>query len=145
MVTNVGGLKGLQERLNGIAPGAKVDVYIGLDKDLSESELSELETKLLSNGVELAEPVSIGSDDWPNTLRLSIYNVPYNASGISVLPLVVLIIGALGVVTVGIVLGYKIGNVFNAIASNIIPISIIIVGGILAFGYAQKKAEHARA
>ena len=139
-IASTSGLNGLESYLKTIKPGSKVELTIGIDKDLSESQLASIAQSLSSNLV-LTDTLQIGSTpEWPNALKLSFYNPVTPGQGIAfALPLVVLIIGALGVVGISSFLGFKIGNVVDSIAKYIIPITLISVGGLVLYGYVTRK------
>lgn len=129
-------LNGLQTELSRYPAGAKVVLYLGVDRDMSVDDLQTLEAELKQGGMQLAEHPAIGTDEWANTVKLVFYN-PEVPAGISFLPIPVLIILAVGVVGIGGVLGWKIGGVFDNIGDYILPLGII-AGAVLVLIYAPK-------
>lgn len=134
-------LNRLQQYLaKNVPEGKPVELFIGVERDLNSDELDLLQDDLLAGGLELLDPVSIGSSgDWANTVRLNFKKPVANQSGIGILPLAVLIIGALGAVGIGGIFGWKLGNIMDSFAKNIVPIALIL-GGIWAVTTIAKKS-----
>jgi ABC-type dipeptide/oligopeptide/nickel transport system permease component len=57
---------------------------------------------------------------------------------VAVWPLAVLIIVALGGVGIAAFLGWKVGNVIDALAKYIIPVTLIGVGGLVLAAYVMR-------
>ena len=136
------GLAGLESRLKKISPGSKIELTLGIDRNLSASELA-LVAQSLNKNVTLTGNLEMGSTpEWPNALRMTFYN-PYNPisqKGYAfALPLAVLIIGALGAVGVSAFLGFKLGNVIDALAKYIVPVTLILAGSFVLYGFATRK------
>lgn len=118
---------GIQENF---APGETVEVLLGLSRDISNEEVGMVREAMKRQG--LKSKVEMGSGPWPNTMRLQ-FQRPVRQQGFAILPLAVLIIGALGAVGIGGVLGWKVGNVVesigNSIGKSLIPLTLV-GGGI---------------
>lgn len=132
------GLAGLESRLSKIKPGSKVELIIGIDRSLSSAELSSVAQEL-GKSLNLADQIQLGATrEWPNAIKMTFYN-PVKQGGYSLLPIAVLIIGALGVVGVSAFLGWKLGTIFESIGKYIVPITLIVTGGFVLYGFATRK------
>jgi len=116
------------------APGKKIDLQIGLQHDLSEAQLWQIQDRLISEGVQLLAPVDIGTGAWDNTLRLQ-FQIP---KGYAVAPLLVVgIIVSVGAVIIGTILGWRIGEMIKSYAPYLIVGGLIF--GIAWVAYGAKK------
>lgn len=124
----VGLQRTMEEHFN---PGRPVEILLGLPVDLSSTQLDLLNAELRSQGVPLLSPAQIGSGPWPITLRLAVRR-PQRSRGTGLLPLAVLIIGALGAVGVTGLLGWRLGEVISsmgeALSRSLIPMTLILGG-----------------
>lgn len=120
----------VQEHFN---PGQPIELLVGLPTDLSDQEVGRVKAELRQQG--LPSSVEIGSGPWPTTLRFRFLR-PARPRGVAVLPLAILIIGALGAVGVAGILGWQVGEVVkgvgDAMARSLIPLTLV-VGGIWLF------------
>lgn len=131
----------LQREIAKYKPGTPVEVFLGVDQDLTENDLWHLQQELVQGGLDLLSPASMGATDWwANTLRLE-FRAPYGQGPASIgqLPLAVLIILALGVVGIGGVLGWKIGSVFESFGKALIPLGLIFAGALVFMKLAERK------
>lgn len=128
------------------SPGQTVELFIGIGRDLSIDELSAVQERFAQGGLKLLSPLAIGASPWPNTLRLVFANPeePPGVGFILALPLAVLVIGALGVVGIGAFLGFKLGNVVDSLAKNLLPITLITVGGLIVWGFLTRQPAKTR-
>lgn len=158
-------------------PEQPLDLYIGVQKELSDQELNTIQAKLAQGGVHAQ--VDFGStSEWPNALRLHAdqatdFNAKYQWEGYiggapgqeygiqkepvapfddvlrgipgnplfskeahpKILPLPVLLVGALGAVGIVGILGYKLSQTIDKtttnITKNIVPLALI-AGGVVA-------------
>jgi hypothetical protein len=118
-------------------PGEEVDLYLGLPKPLTEEEVIKLETNLRSQGIALTAPLDYGSTkEWASAVRLRFTAPDY--SGVGTLPLAVMLVLAVGAVGIASFLGYKIGNVVDAIAKYTLPIVLIGAGTFIMWAYITK-------
>lgn len=118
-------------------PGKRLQVDIGLTRDLSIAELATIQQKLLSEGLRLLGPVEIGTGRWQNTLRIKFEN-PTGYAQIQALPVVVLIILAVGAVGIGGILGWRIGETFQ----NWFPaIAVLTLAGFLGYAYITSRGR----
>jgi hypothetical protein len=119
------------------SPGQKVELLLGLPRDISDQEVAQLEQQLVNAGLDL-HSIEMGSTkEWPYALRM-IFTRPYRPEGVAVWPLAVLIIVALGGVGIAAFLGWKVGNVIDALAKYIIPVTLIGVGGLVLAAYVMR-------
>ncbi|MDD5510843.1 MAG: hypothetical protein PHI12_08535 [Dehalococcoidales bacterium] len=51
-------------------PGAKMHLYLGVQRDMTAEILADIQQSLLKGGVKLTSPLDIGNGKWPNTLRI---------------------------------------------------------------------------
>lgn len=111
-----------------IRPGQRVDLTVGLRQEVGQEALDTLATTLNRGGLTAA--VEFGSTaEWEKAVRIQFIR-PRQRAGVSVLPLVVLLVGALGVVAVGGIVGFKLGNVLDSVAKNL-PWIILATGGTI--------------
>ncbi len=123
--------------------GEAIDLIIGIPKNLSIEELSQVQASLLSQGVRVLEPIEIGSEDtekWQNAVRMKVSYNPIPKGEVGFLPLAVLIIAALGAVGVTGIIGWKIGGVFDAVKKNFVPVFLIGIGGIVLLALILRPA-----
>jgi len=119
------------------SPGQKVELLLGLPRDISDQEVARMGQQLVNAGLDL-HSIEMGSTkEWPYALRM-IFTRPYRPEGVAAWPLAVLIIVALGGVGIAAFLGWKIGNVIDALAKYIVPITLIGVGGLVLAAYVMR-------
>ena len=128
-------IKELQTQLDAwYRPGKKLQLDLGLPRDLSVEELSIIQDRLTSEGLRLIAPIEIGSGPWQNTLRLKFENPKgYAQFGI---PLVVMIILAVGAVGIAAFLGWKVGEVFQQWFP---AIAVLALAGVLGYAYVTSR------
>lgn len=134
-------LNRLQQYLaQNVPEGQPVELFLGVDRDLSADELDIMQDELQRGGLVLLEPIGVGSSgDWDNTVRVKFSRPAPLRGEIGVLPLAVLIIGALGAIGIGGIAGWKLGNIMDSFAKNIVPLALIL-GGIYAVVTIAKKS-----
>jgi len=109
-------------------PGSRVEMYLGIPRELTAEELTSYQQSLEANGAKLMAPVEIGDyGNQPHVLKVALQAPSY--SGVGVLPLVVLLVLALGVVGIAAYTGVTIVNV---IKQNMVPLAVI--GGVMFLG-----------
>lgn len=119
------------------SPGQKVELILGLPRDLSDQEVDQLEQRLLSSGL-LLHSIEMGSTkQWPDALRM-VFTRPNRPQGVAAWPLALLIITALGGLGITAFLGWKVGGVIDALAKYIIPVTLISVGGLVLAAYVMR-------
>lgn len=133
-------LSGLQAELSRYPTGARVEAFLGVDRDLTDEDLDRMQGELERGGLRMAEPLGIGSGAWANTVRISFYNPPPVPEGIGALPLVVLLIVAVGAVGIAGILGWQVGGVIDKIGQYIIPLAILAGGVIVLVTFAKRPA-----
>lgn len=119
-------------------PGAKLYLDIESPRDLSAEELGMVQEELQKQGMLLTAPVQIGTGDWPNTLKIQFQNPSGYGMQVGVLPLVVMIIAALGIVGIGAMVGWRLGDI---IKENVAPILITTAIVILGFALISTKSQ----
>ena len=119
-------------------PGQKVELLIGIDKDLAGAELATLQNSLLQSGLQLLSPIQIGSYPWPNTLRLR-FRRPASSGQVGFIPLIPPIAIILAGLGVAVFLGWEVNKVIDAITRNLVPITLIAVGGFVLYGYVTSR------
>ncbi len=132
---------GLQKQIARYKPGTPVEVFLGVDRDLSELELWQLQQDLVQGGLDLLSPASMGATDWwANTLRLE-FRAPYGQgpASIGMLPLAVLIILAAGAVGIAGILGWKVGSVVESLGKYIVPLALIGAATLVFMKVAERK------
>ena len=122
------------------APGQVVDLFLELPRELRHDEVLAVRRNLESQGLDIRSAQMGAFGDWPNTLRLQ-FKRPARPQGYAVLPLAVMVIGALGAVGVASFLGWKLGNIVDSIGKNILPILAIGVAGLLGYKFLQQKGS----
>ena len=111
-------------------PGEPVEVLIGVPEEVSQDKAQEMQRYMNERGLDAK--VAFGSSvDWPNTIRLEFTRPQNRRVEAKFLPLALLVIGALGVAGVGLILGFKIGGVLDQVGKNLVPLILILVGGIV--------------
>ena len=119
------------------SPGQRVSLLLGLPRAVSESEMEAMAEHLMDSGVQLHSMEFGSTAEWPNALHL-VFTRPPRASGYGVVWYIpIAIIGSLAVIGVGAWMGWKVGE---AISVNIIPLTLILVGGIIIAAYAMRPA-----
>jgi len=123
--------------------GQPIDLRIPIPRDLNADELYTIRAYLEEPGLAV-RTVKMSA---PGELQI-IFDRPSRPEGYAILPLVVLIIGALGTVGVGSFLGWKIGsgiqNIMDSIGKMIIPLAIVGGGIFLLNTWVKAKASRGR-
>lgn len=139
---NINEFKGLQSELERrFSEGEPVELLIGIDKDLTEADLLNIQSILEGSGLELLSPISIGENPWPNTLNIKIARpsvVDTGDSGTAILPLAVLLVGALAASGVVLVMGWQLGKLIESFAKNI-PILAGLAAIVIIYGISKNR------
>jgi len=118
--------------------GQKVDLRLAIPRDLNEDELYTVKRYLEEPGL-MVHSVKMSA---PGEVQI-LFDRPSRPEGYAILPLVVLVIGALGAVGVAGLLGWKIGegigNILDSIGRMIIPVAVIIAGGLILNSYLKSR------
>lgn len=117
----------------------KVELLLGLPRELSDAEVAVFEQSLRQQGLQLTAPVQAGIAPWPSTLRMEFRRAARNPREIGVLPLAVLLPVALGAIGITGILGYKVGQVIESIGKNIVP--LVLIGGAIWLGLVFMKTR----
>ncbi|MFH1486984.1 MAG: hypothetical protein ABIH46_13005 [Chloroflexota bacterium] len=123
------------------APGEPVSVIVGLPRAITREEFASVVSHLRSRGMNLIRADYVSTSEWSYALQLD-FRRP-SRSGYAVLPLAVLIIGALGIIGIGSFVGFKLGNVMDSLAKNMVPIALIGVAGWVLVTYLGKQPSKA--
>lgn len=128
----------MEEQFNSRQP---VELLLGISRELPDHQVSLLDAELRHQGVALLGRVEIGSGPWPVTLRLAVRRPPA-VRGTGVLPLAVLLVGALGLVGITGIIGWRVGDVIkglgDALTKSLVPITLILGGIWLGSKYIEK-------
>jgi hypothetical protein len=124
-----------EQKLASIPAGKQIEISVNVDRVLSLADLNVIAARLKSNGVRVSNVES--SDSGLFKIRLENPGVP-SSGQYGALPLVVLIIGALGAVGVASVVGWKVSTVVDQIAKNLVPIALIGGGIFLLYSMVRK-------
>jgi len=123
----------LREHFNA---GDRVEMFLGIDKDVSDSELSTIQQYLTDKGVQLTSPLEFGSvDQWNNAIRMTFTRPSYEGVGF--------VFSAMGLVA-ATVLGWKItDDIANVMKENFAK--IVIIGAIagVSIYYISRKVPQA--
>lgn len=128
--------KALNNAILEFDPGTRLDLYMGIERSLSDNELQAFADGVAHQGVEI-EFAEMGSGPWPNTLRM-IFTRP-NREGYGFLLPVIVILGTLGFLGISGYLGFKLGNVIDAVSKYIIPLSLVAAGVTLLGFWVYRK------
>ena len=137
----------LQEYLAKNVPvGKPVELFIGVERDLNSDELDMLQDDLLAGGLELLDPISIGtSGDWENAVRLKFKRPAFPGPGtVGLIPLWLILTGGLAAIGLSGAIGWKLGNIVDSVAKNIVPIALILGGLWVVTRMATKSPTPAR-
>lgn len=131
---NLEEFKGLETQLKAwYKPGAKLMLDIGLSRDPDADELMAMEQYLTEKGMKLTAPLSIGSGAWEHQLRMQFEN----PKGFGfVVPLVVMIIGAIGILGLTGVGGWRITNI---IEDHLPGLALMVLAGFMGWAYFSSK------
>ena len=130
-------LAGLNEAMRRIRPGSRVELIVGLKSEISRGELDTIGRRLAEGGLKLIGPVTLGSTpEWPSAIKIDF--VTPDRKSIAFLPIlpIIGIVGALGALGVA---GWGVTKVTESFAKNLVPITLIIVGGLVFYGYTTRK------
>ena len=120
-------------------PGDRVDLRLGVTRQLSADEMQDYTDYLADNGVEdvVTEQVS---DPWSNTVRVQ-FTRPHRIEGYGVtLGVVGIILG--GLLAIGLLglIGWGVTKFVDAVTKNIVPIIAVCIGGFLIYNYQRTHA-----
>lgn len=128
-------LGGLNEAMRRVRPGGKVELVIGLNRNIDASELNIIGSKLTEGGLLLTGPLTIGSTaEWPNALKIDF--VASERKGIGFWPVAIAVVGALSFIGIA---GWGLAKVTESFSKNLVPIVLIGVAGLVAYGYVTRK------
>lgn len=137
--TMLNNLNDLQARIARVPVGRPVEVFLGIDRDLDATELARLEKELTSGGLNVTDPVTIGSGPWANTLRLAFFSpASQGPHSTGMWPLAVLLVLSLGTVGIAGILGWKVSKIPEQIANYIVPLALIAAGTLVAVKLIQR-------
>lgn len=118
------------------SPGQKVELLLGLPRDISDEEVYSVEQILRDAGLKL-HSIEAGSTQESPALRL-IFTRPSRNEGIAAWPLALLIPVVLGALGITAFTFWKVGGVIDALAKYIVPITLIGVGGLVLVAYVMR-------
>lgn len=129
-----------QALLEHFNPGDRVDLYLSLPRSLSDSETQYVADALYDYGVDV-QFTEMLTAPYPSTLRI-VFTRPSRTEGyaIAFLP----IIPILAAIGIGVFLAWKTGQFIDTIAKNIIPLTLIFVGGGITLAWVLRQPARAR-
>jgi len=120
-----------------VAVGSKVQLVLGLSNTPSRADLQAISAYMAQAG--LPCKVECGSTgEWPDAIRIT-FTRPTRPQGVAVWPLAVLIIGAVGITSIGGILGWKLGSAVEGISRQIVPLTLIVAGAFVLYGYTSRR------
>ena len=128
--TELSELKNFQDR---VKPGSHIELRVYLFNPLTQEKLQALQSELISAGVPLTAAIE-ETLEIPSTLRIRWQELPATgSSGIGIAPLLILAAVAGSIALVG-ALGFSLYRMQTAVMKNIVPLSLIAVGGLILYG-----------
>jgi len=119
-------------------PGDAMDIRLQLPRWLNAGEVAIIKDYMVANGMEVRSAQMLDA----NTLQLIMLR-PSRPVGYALLPLAVLIIGAIGVVGLGGVLGWQVGSgvksLLDSIGKMIIPLALVAGGVFILKTWMERK------
>lgn len=114
-------LGSLQAAIDQLPPGP-IEVIIGLPREINYHELNLIE-KELRKRIDLIEVQYGSTPEWNNALKV-VFSKHNPIPTFLIIPMIY----ALGIVGIGGILGWRIGEVIREIGRHILPISLVAIG-----------------
>lgn len=116
-------------------PGDTVQVLFRTDQDASDN-LADIAGNLAQSGLQVHKVQSGSTPDWPHAIGIS-FTRPQRPAGYAIIPIAVMLLGVLA--ATGIT-GLAVWRITRAVEKNFLPLTLIVVGGLVAVAWALSPA-----
>ena len=122
-------------RAEGALPAGPYELRAYLFNPLSQEEIDQLQADLIAKGVQLVEPLTETIDARPTLYIKALKPAATEGVGLFWIPAIALL--GIGVLGYGL---YRLPTVMTSFANMIIPVGLLVIGGMIVYGvFVNKK------